>query len=70
MGKHYSGWFKHDGKRTARITVPMGRKNVPPKTYKKMAEQLKLAVTDFDDLLACPLKLDGYLRKLGLAPEI
>ena len=54
-GKELTGWFRLDGKKTARITVPKGRKDIPPKTYKSMALQLKLPVNKFDELLECPL---------------
>lgn len=59
-GGHYVGWyFLHDVK-VARLTVPMGRKEVPPKTLKSMAEQLKLTVDEFKDLIACPLTRADY----------
>ena len=59
-GGHYVGWyFLHDVK-AARLTVPMGRKEVPPKTLKSMAEQLKLTVAEFKDLIACPLTRADY----------
>ena len=63
-GAHFSGWFELDGSKAARITVPMGRKPIPPKTYKTMADQLKLSVEEFDDLLACPLHRREYVRIL------
>lgn len=63
-GKHFSGWFYLDDKKTARITVARGRKFVPPKTYKTMAIQLKLSVDQFDDLLECPLDGAGYEKIL------
>ena len=66
-GKEFNGWFYLDAKKTARITVPKGRKQIAPKTYKSMATQLKLRVEQFDDLLECTLLQDGYkqiLRKL------
>ncbi|MCR5813472.1 MAG: hypothetical protein K6G15_03120 [Desulfovibrio sp.] len=68
-GSESNGWFVHEGKRIARVTVPYGRKPIPPKTYKSMASQLKLSVSEFDSLLDCPLKLEQYLdalRKQGL----
>lgn len=58
--KEFNGWFRLEGKKITRITVPKGKKFVPPKTYKSMANQLKLKVDQFDDLLECPLKKDGY----------
>lgn len=65
-GKEYNGWFEYNGKKIARITVPHGRKPIPPKTYKKMANQLKLDASHFDSLLACPLTLADYINCLRL----
>ena len=62
--KELNGWYYFDKKKHARITVPQGRKFLPPKTYKTMATQLKLTVDEFDDLLECPLKHDDYKKKL------
>ncbi len=60
-GRHeLNGWFVLDDKKVARITVPHGRKFVPPKTYKSMATQLKLSIDEFDDLLECPLDRQKY----------
>ena len=60
-GSHeLNGWFVLDDKKVARITVPHGRKFVPPKTYKSMATQLKLSIDEFDDLLECPLDRQKY----------
>lgn len=61
-GKESNGWFLLDGIKTKRITVPKGRKPIPPKTYKTMAGQLGLSVDEFDSLLECPLKLKGYIE--------
>ncbi len=62
--KEFNGWYLLDNVKTARITVPKGRKFVPQKTYKSMAKQLKLNVDQFDDLLECPLDHDGYKKIL------
>ena len=59
-GAEQNGWFILDGVKCARITVPKGKKDIPPKTYKSMSTQLRLNVEDFDRLLACPLKRDEY----------
>lgn len=59
-----NGWFEHEGKKITRITVPKGRKPIPPKTYKSMARQLRLSVEEMDNLLACPLRLENYLAIL------
>lgn len=58
---HFNGWFKFNNKKIARIIVPKGRKTIPKGTYKSMANSLKLEVEQFDDLLDCPLQLDGYI---------
>jgi hypothetical protein len=60
-GKEFNGWFVLDGRRTARITVPKGRKDIPPGTYRSMARQLFLTVDQFDLLLACPLEYKDYI---------
>ena len=59
-GKEYNGWVRLNGKKMVRITVPKGRKNVPRGTYKSMADQLLLSVSDFDSLLECPLTRSRY----------
>jgi len=64
-GKEYNGWFIFNGKKAARITVPKGKKPIPPKTYKSMANQLRLTIEQFDNLLECPLSLQGYLSILN-----
>jgi hypothetical protein len=67
--KELNGWFWLDDKKTARITVPKGRKDIPPKTYKSMATQLKLSVDEFDQLLECPLKQEGCKQILRNLPK-
>lgn len=62
--KEFNGWFKFNNMKIARITVPKGRKSIPPKTYESMATQLKLDVDDFNSLLECPLKKPGYIKIL------
>ena len=64
-GKEYNGWFKLNGKKAKRITVPKGRKGIPRKTYSSMARQLGLTVGDFDRLLECPLTKDEYEKIIG-----
>ncbi len=59
-GKELNGWFKFEGKKACRITVPKGRKSIPSKTYKSMANQLKLTLEEFDNLLKCDLTKKGY----------
>lgn len=61
-GKELNGWFIHNKKRITRITIPKGRKPIPPKTYKSMAIQLRLNTEQFDLLLECPLKFEDYIK--------
>ena len=63
--KEFNGWFWLNGKKTKRITVPKGRKPVPRGTYKNMARQLGLNVSQFDDLLECPLDKESYEQILS-----
>ncbi len=65
-GKEFNGWFRLGSRKAARITVQKRRKNIPPKSYKSMADQLRLSVQQFDELLECTLMKAGYeelLRK-------
>lgn len=67
----FNGWFSLDGKKTARITIPKGKKPIPEKTYKSMAKQLCLSTDQFDDLLECPLKRPGYeeILRSAIGPQ-
>lgn len=62
--KHFSGWYYLGDKRATRITVTKGRKPIPQKTYKTMAKQLKLSISQFDDLLECPIDKVQYEKIL------
>jgi hypothetical protein len=59
-GKEFNGWVSVNGIKAARITVPSGRKPVPRGTYQSMAKQLKIRVSEFDDLLSCKLTREEY----------
>jgi hypothetical protein len=59
-GGEFNGWFKDNNIKVTRITIPKGRKPIPPKTYKSMARQLKLTTEEFDEFLDCPIKLPEY----------
>ena len=59
-GKEFNGWVLLQNIKYARITVPKGRKPLQQKTYKSMANQLKLSTDQFDDLLECNLDRKGY----------
>jgi hypothetical protein len=63
-GGEFNGWVVFNGKKVARITIPKGRKPIPRKTYSTMANQLKLEINEFDQLLECPLKGTGYFKLL------
>ena len=63
-GNEFNGWFVLNGLKAARITIPKGRKPVPPKTYSSMAGQLKLSTKEFDQLLLCPLTYEDYIGLL------
>jgi hypothetical protein len=63
-GKEYNGWFKYEGIKIARITVPKGRKPMGKGLYNSMAGQLKLSVAEFDKLLECPLNRAKYIAIL------
>ncbi|HXK48855.1 MAG TPA: hypothetical protein PKW56_00150 [Clostridiales bacterium] len=65
--KEFNGWYKYDNKKICRITVSKGRKDLPPKTYQSIAEQLKLSIDNFDRFMDCPLKKDEYDKILGLS---
>lgn len=60
--KHFKGWYKLNGVKTTKIIVPKGKKFIPKGTYKSMAEQLKLEIQEFDELLKCPLSHEEYKR--------
>lgn len=63
-----NGWFVLENVKRARITIPKGRKPIPPKTYKEMAGQLKLSVEQFDELLECPLRGRHYVEIMRQRP--
>jgi len=67
-GKEFNGWFVLNNKKAARVTVPKGRKPVPRGTYQNMAKQLKLEVSEFDELLSCTLTREEYERLLPDRP--
>ncbi len=69
-GGHYVGWYELNGVKICRITIPMGRKDIPLKTGKSMAEQLKLTVSEFKELLACPLSREAYDQLLPERPGL
>ncbi len=59
-GKEFNGWFIYNQLKVVRITIPKGKKPIPPKTYKSMACQLKLTIEQFDELLICTMNYENY----------
>lgn len=59
-GKELNADVFHDGRKVARITVPKGKKSLPPKTYSRMAQGLHLSTGQFDALMDCSLGPQGY----------
>jgi hypothetical protein len=64
QGPECNGWFLLDGLKACRITVPHGRKPVPPGTFGSMARQLHLAPAEFALLLDCTTSLPEYAALL------
>lgn len=62
--KHIIIWVGINGIKVSRVTIPHGKKILPPKTYKSIAENLKLSVSEFDSFLDCSLSKENYLNKL------
>ena len=62
-GKELNAKTKYNGK-FIRVTVPKGKKNLPPKTYKSIAKQLYLSVSQLDELLDCDLKKEDFYSNL------
>ena len=67
--KEYNGWYKLNGKKAKRLTIPKGRKNLPRGTYYSMARQLGLTTSQFDLLLECPLTKEKYDKILTQRQE-
>jgi len=71
-GPECNGWFTLDGMKTRRITVPHGRKPVPPGTFASMARQLRLTPAEFASVVDCTTTLEEYtatLRRRRSGPE-
>lgn len=54
------GWFKKNGKKIRRITLLEGKRSIGRGLYRAMASQLGVTTDQFDDLLTCSLKKEGY----------
>ena len=48
-----NGWFLLDSEKVRRITIPKGRKEVKPGTFRSMARQLDLSVDEFVEVIEC-----------------
>jgi hypothetical protein len=53
--------------RVTRVTVPRGRKPLPPKTARSIARQLLLEPEDFAALVSCTLSGADYVILLRAA---
>jgi hypothetical protein len=62
--KECNGWVTFNDIKVSRVTVPQGRKPIPPMTYRSMAKQLNLTTDQFDELLECPLTTKIYFKLL------
>lgn len=62
--KHHNGWMLLEGKKVARVTVPLGRKVISIGVFKNIADQLKLSVNEFENLLSCSLSKEAYEKIL------
>lgn len=60
--KHHNGWFRVDGKKVCRITIPMGHKPLPEKTFVSMATQLLLSRDEMASLVECTITRDAYTQ--------
>ena len=61
---HQYGWLTVDGKKILRVHYSHGKGDLPNKIVHKIRGQLKLSEKDFNDLVACPLRYEGYLEIL------
>ncbi|MDT8390549.1 MAG: hypothetical protein RRC34_08585 [Lentisphaeria bacterium] len=71
-GKHFVGYvLGKGGEKVSRVTIPKGRKPVPPKTFKDIAGGMLLDVGQMTEFVACSLKKPAY-RKIvdGLSDDI
>lgn len=59
-------FIKFENAPAARITFPKGSKNLPPKTYKNMARQLRLSVEQFDEFLTCTFGYKDYVEEMEI----
>lgn len=64
-GKENNGWFEYEGRKITRVTIPCGRKPIPPKTYSSIAKQLRISSEELDELLKCPLSYVDYIELLA-----
>ncbi len=63
--KHPVYWYKLDGKRQIRVTLPNvhgGNKTITPGFLKQIRNQLRLKSVELVDLVECPLTKEEYER--------
>ena len=61
-GKELNAWFIHEGVKITRVTIPKGRGELVTKTQESIRKKLRLSQADFQDLLSCPLRLEGFIE--------
>jgi hypothetical protein len=61
-GSEMNYWYCLDGKRLFRITIPKVHRgsSVPPGTLNQIKRSLKLSMSEFSDLVRCPLSGPAY----------
>lgn len=66
--KHAKGKIYINNQVVAIVKIPNSHKKIMKQSKsKKIALQLKLNHNDFNDLINCPLKTEGYYKKLKIA---
>jgi hypothetical protein len=61
-GPHFTGWYRLDGVKWVRVSVPKGRKTLKPKLFHRIMKDMHLSKEDFKRFLDCPLKEDEYIE--------
>ena len=65
-GKHWKGTITYKGKVIGKVKIPNHHKRIMrEKKSKHIAEALNLSHEDFNALINCPLKQQGYYKKMN-----
>lgn len=54
--------FVEGGRQAVSTKFSMGRGDVPTFILGRIKQQLRLSLSEFNDLISCPLKRDGLIR--------